>query len=173
LVTKLGEVLTDQVFKYDLYAQEILLKRNGKEHRLPTDYVVSFDLVDKRNMKKKTFALAKPSDDMGKTYYEILYIGKWALVRGNKMEVKEHAEIAATYGDQSKLRFINKAKVYIKKGKDAKPVLFGPSWSSILNIFPEKREDVKAFIRYNYLNINKEEDLVKLIQHIEVLYGQS
>lgn len=92
------------------------------------------------------------------TLYEVLYEGKYTLLKKISKTVWEES---TTYGTATRTRNISSKNAYfIFDGSAMKP--FKPQKKYLAPLFEEKSSILDQFIKSNNLDLNKDEDLIKV-----------
>lgn len=102
-------------------------------------------------------------------YFNILFEGKrFHLYKKVKSEFREGKEAATSYGRNTPPSFQKSTTYFLVEDNSLKEI---PSRKNrILKMFGNKRKEVDSFIKSNRLDIGKEEDLVKVISHLDDSY---
>ncbi|MFI5136309.1 MAG: hypothetical protein ACHQIM_00690 [Sphingobacteriales bacterium] len=146
-----GETFEGVPMLYDLYTDQVivLLGSNGLPYRLVKDKVNNFDL-------RRRHFVRVPDNEEGVQggFYEELYGGKSQVV--NKLEKK----LTTTKGAAGISRYFspvdNYQRYYIKKGSKYYSV---SGLGSVLEVFSDKKKEIKQFIKDSKLRFNELREL--------------
>jgi len=158
-----GETFEGVPMLYDLYTDQVvvLLDGNSLPYRLVKDKVKDFDL------RRRHFVRIPDGEDgiMG-GFYEELYGGKSQVV--NKMEKK----LTATNNTAGINRYFSPVddyqRYYIKKGGKYYSI---SGLGSVLDVFNDKKKEIKKYIKDNRLRFNelRELNLVEIARYYDRL----
>jgi len=158
-----GETFEGVPMLYDIYTDQVivLLNSDNSSYRLVKDKVKGFDL------RRRHFVRIPESEEGIKSgFYEELYGGKSQVV--NKLE----KILVSTKGTAGMERYFSPVDdyqhYYIKKGSKYYNV---SSLSSVLEVFSDKKKEIKQFIKESKLRFNalRESSLVEIARYYDRL----
>lgn len=147
--------------RYNSYTDEIEYQKNNQTFTLPkTDVFSKIILIS----SKDVLVRLDTKDDLAGYFYELIN-GKYSLYKKIKTEFIDSIPTKSSYDSEKPAEFKTLPAIYyiktdngiIKKNKNLK---------DILEFFPEKKESIEAFYKSNKLKLNKEENLIKLVNFL-------
>lgn len=160
--------LTNVKLRYDEYADEVILLKEGKSFRLNPATIQGFvvyvpessDLEAKPYVYKNGYP--EVDENSKSTFYRVLYEGKkGAFLYRTKVELFENAP---TYGSAvNETSFVRKKRYYIYKDGKMHPVRLKKK--DILDVLNDKAAE--AYVAKNKLKLKKEEEVIQLMAAIE------
>ncbi|MEP2937719.1 MAG: hypothetical protein ABJM06_03635 [Gilvibacter sp.] len=179
-----GEVTDGTVYLFDEWAAKGYVIAGDKRFVFPKmNYNVSQGAVVSKFTKDSIFNIGLSGYDMillnnkvfksiynpargGNVMYQVIYEGPdYSLVKEFSLEVKESDPNPMV--NRSRRKIIKKEHYYKMEG--AKFTKFKPSKKSVTKIAGDKADAVVAYAKAARLSFKKDEDLVKILNH---LYGQ-
>jgi len=154
--------------RYDEYADDVVLFREGKSFRLNPATIRGFvvyvpessDLEAKPYVYKNGYP--EVDNNSKNTFYRVLYEGKKAVfLYRTKVELFENAP---TYGSAvNETSFVRKKRYYVYKDGKMHPVLLNKK--DILNALNDKAAE--AYAAKNKMKLKKEEEIIQLMAAVE------
>lgn len=158
---KQGKIYTNnQVYSanglnIDALNKDLVLKV-GKDSIL----VLEKNTIDSLHIDSKLFKKVADED----IFYEVLFENNHvSLLKGYDCHIKQ-GKTNVMMGTTENDSYIITEKYYLhEEGKS--PYVFKPSKKNIFQFFKKKQSQIKTYIKRNNLNLNQEEDLIKLFHH--------
>lgn len=147
--------------RYNSYKDEVEFQKEGKPLVLPKEEQFSrIELTSPKN----TLVLLQTNDDLSGYFFEIAN-GENKLYKKVKTKFNDAVPAANSYASDKAAFFktldpvyyIKTEKGFIKKPKKLK---------DILELYPAKKETLEAFFKSNNIKLNKEEDLIKVVNFL-------
>jgi len=142
-----GQTFNNLPMMYDLFTDELVIQPQMSAYpiRLVKDKVMSFELL-----RRKFINIGSDAYGIKSGYYEHLYDGKSTVI--NKLEkiIKASNSGNGTYKYFTPVN--DYQQYYIKKGDKYYPV---SSEASVLDLFKDRKKELKQFIKTNGLDFNK------------------
>ena len=152
--------------RFNAYADEIEIKEK------PSDQTYSALVKDpsifvKMGMDLYVLVPYKGSNEKG-GYFNVLYDGTtYDLYKKSKATFREGVKSETTYGRNTPPSFVKTTTYYLVE--DGTFLEMPSSKSKILKMMDSKGSEMKAFIKKNKLDLNKERDLINAIMYFDSL----
>lgn len=161
---KSGKPVESIQLKYDLLADALLYQDSKGVLMEVTDPVVEFTLANKLSGQPPVL-FRNGFKPVGKytnqSFYEVLWDGKIKLLKKTLKYITEDLEYTGV-----KQKVINdKIAYYLIKGGETIPV--NTNEKSISSVLGVSKTDLTAFIKENKLDLKKDSDLARLIEHVD------
>ncbi|RZK41460.1 MAG: hypothetical protein EOO90_11175 [Pedobacter sp.] len=156
-----GKIVKDVALKYDQVKDELLFSGKDNEEYYFNEAVAEFTLKgenDKISVFKNGFPVLKNLTK--NSFYEILVDGEVKLLKKNIKTINESKEFNSATTTRS---IEENLSYYIFKANSLVQLKKGDLKSLASALDPQKSEAIIEFARNNKLNLNKEEDLKKLL----------
>lgn len=171
LVDLNGKRLEEQLIKYRIYDDEMLLFHEGGIRRIYPMQVESVIIEESVFCHRKFY---KESGFLGLGYMELVQDGaaqlllrrEAALVEGNSNSIRIPGINRKTSSDD---RFVIKNLWYIQKKDEEAAIRFKKGKRSFFEMLPENSDKLEDYARKNGLKFGNEEDLIKLISYYNKL----
>ncbi|MGU3374017.1 hypothetical protein [Chryseobacterium sp. M5A1_1a] len=147
--------------RYNSYLDEIEFQKDGKPLVLPKEEKFSRIEI---SSPKSTIVLLDTKDELSGYFFELVNgsnrLYKKVRIKFNDVVLAANSyasEKAAFFRTLDPVYYIQTTKGLIRKTKKEKDILL---------FFPDKKESIEAFFRSNSIKLNKEEDLIKLVNFL-------
>lgn len=147
--------------RYNSYLDEIEFQKDGKPLVLPKEEKFSrIEIVS----PKSTIVLKETKDELSGYFFELVN-GSNKLYKKVRTKFNDVVPAANSYASDKAAFFrtldpvyyIQTTKGLIRKTKKEKDILL---------FFPDKKDSIEAFFKSNSIKLNKEEDLIKLVNFL-------
>lgn len=161
-ITFNGKVFRDKTFKYDLYADEIVLWVNPSTIIFLNKEMVDEFTIDYYNNEFRVLNTGNDSTSVLRGYVNIYYEGPTALY------VKYRKEIELLAVDNKYDLFSQHHKVYIRKNGE---VIQVSGKRQLYKLLADKKVELKDFVKKNRLSVTKEvpQSFIPLLQYYDGL----
>ncbi len=158
---KVAENFDKVPVRYNSYKDEVEFQKEGKPLVLPKEEPFSRIEI---SSPKSTMVLLQTNDELSGYFFEIVN-GKNKLYKKVKTKFNDAVPATNSYASDKAAFFktldpvyyIKTEKGFIKKPKKLK---------DILEVLPDKKESLEAFFKSNNIKLNKEEDLIKVVNFL-------
>ncbi|MGE8434050.1 hypothetical protein [Chryseobacterium joostei] len=160
-LAKISDNYEKAAIRYNSYLDEVEFQKDGKPLVLPKEE--KFSRIEIAS-PKSTIVLLDTNDELSGYFFELVH-GSNTLYKKVKTKFNDVVPAANSYASEKAAFFrtldpvyyIKTTKGLIRKTKKEKDILL---------FFPEKKEAIEAFFKSNSIKLNKEEDLVKLVNFL-------
>ncbi|HHC78700.1 MAG TPA: hypothetical protein ENK46_02370 [Flavobacteriia bacterium] len=139
------------------------------EFKISKDSVLVFDNMDSIQIKNKKFKRFYFDANKGQRYAEVLFKGQnYTLIKeftAKFIEATPNPLMLKNNGH----KYVLVEKYYVKNNKTNNLSPLKKSKKEIIRLFSDRGEDVKAYLKENKLSYKKENDLVKIFEHYDVV----
>ncbi|MCD0480763.1 hypothetical protein LPB90_20155 [Chryseobacterium sp. LC2016-29] len=152
--------------RYDTYADQIEYKKGGKIYILLKEAPYSKIFLADINT---TLVLEDINKNNKPHYFVLLTEGKISLLKQISSKIESSINNTQKFSSSQKTTSFHQTepKYYLKSQIDnGSTYLNVKSLKDIINIYPDKNNDIKSYIKYNKTKFTNEESLVKLIDFI-------
>lgn len=158
--------LTDMKLRYNTYSQQMELK-DGDEVKA----LIAKDRINKVLLGDKAFEnrLYKNDDVFEKGYLEMIFVGKISIYKKHLCKIKAGYYNATVDAGSKNDKFIHEYDYYIMKPGYENPVKIFFSKRNFLNLFGDKKAQVKKYMKDNRLRFKRQNDLIRILAHYETL----
>ncbi|MBI9033936.1 MAG: hypothetical protein JEZ03_05640 [Bacteroidales bacterium] len=163
VILKNGDVLSDRTLRYNIYTQQMQFVKDGDTMAFgdPTE-ISRLEFLDKAFVHK---AFMRVDQEVDVDYFEILYEGHVKLLL---RRVVTHELKAKSIDTDPEEAYLVTKQYYLQR--DNKPAVIIPlKKKAVLNLFADKDEQLKEFMKKEKLNCHKEMDLVRLVEYYDGL----
>ncbi len=179
----LSDIQGSPYLQQDFVPGEVLNTSNTQYAGVPLRYNIYNDEIEFQTKEKGVFCLEKStiksvsinnstfiyrayasSGKLGRAYFELLHDGTVQLLKRHQIRF-EKAQPAKPYVDPVPAKFSQKNPIYYIAIEEQEAHKITNA-KDLINLFPDKEKDLTNFIKNEKLKINKEEDLLKIIAHI-------
>lgn len=163
-----GKDIKGLQLNFDALDNILLFKNSSTVIQEVSEPIKSFIIYETKNGKDslKTFesGFGKVLNFDEKTFYEVLYNGKYKFLKKiNKYIIETSGYNAGTKSEEIREKLFYFIEI------EGKLTQVSKNQKSIIGLFPEKESLIKDFIKKNKLNLSNEEDIVILLSKIESL----
>ena len=152
--------------RFNAYADEIEIKQRPSEKEYNA-LVKDASIFVKMGTEIYVLIPYKGSNEKG-GYFNVLYDGNtYDLYKKTKATFKEGVKAKSTYGRDTPPSFSKATTYYLVD--DGRFLEIPNTSSRILKMMDSKGSEMKAFIKKNKLDLNKEQDLINAITHFDSL----
>ncbi|AZA79120.1 hypothetical protein EG347_17170 [Chryseobacterium sp. G0186] len=160
-LAKVADNYEKAAVRYNSYLDEIEFQKDGKPLVLPKEN--KFSRIEIAS-PKSTIVLLETKDELSGYFFELVK-GSNKLYKKVRTKFNDVVPAANSYASDKAAFFRTLEPVYyiqttkglIRKTKKEKDILL---------FFPEKKESIEAFFKSNSIKLNKEEDLIKLVNFL-------
>lgn len=147
----------DVLIRYNTYKDEIEFKKNEEVLVLPKNE--TFSRITFRN-SKNTLVLLDPEG-----YYFEIVKGKYSLYKKLKTKFIDFIPAPTPYQTDQPAKFRNMEPIYYIK-TDGQLIGNFKSTKDLASQLPDKKDALNSFLKSNKIKIEKEEDLIKLVNFL-------
>ena len=152
--------------RFNAYADEIEIKQKPSDEEYSA-LVKDPSIFVKMGTDLYVLVPLKGSNEKG-GYFNVLYDGTtYDLYKKTKAIFREGVKGKSTYGRDTPPSFLKNTSYYLVE--DGRFLEMPSSKSKILNMMDSKSSEMKAFIKKNKLDLDKEADLINAIAHFDSL----
>ncbi len=161
-ITFNGKVFRDKTFKYDLYADEIILWVNSSTIIVLNKEMVNEFTIDYFNIKFRVINMGDDSTSILRGYVNEYYEGTTALY------VKYSKEIELLAVDNKYDLFSQRHKIYIRKNDE---IIRVSGKRALYKLLADKKAGLKDFVKKNRLIVTKTvpQSFIPLLQYYDGL----
>lgn len=159
----IGDSQTESLVRYNAFLDVVEVSENNSVHELP------------KTKENSIIKLKKSSETLTLVQYSGEYDGYYILLADGKNQLLKKIKIRL-FTEKSTITPDSQTKPGQTKYDRQKPAYFIKTETQIINIpknakdlafyFPEHKDDLNNFIKTNKIKLNKEEDLIKLVQFL-------
>jgi len=167
IYTKDSLLIDDIVLRYNVVSNVIEIKDNMVDPIEDIKYMAkSLDLYAKINNKKFVFIPLEGNMEKGE-YFEVIYEGTQVdLYKKHEKEIRPVTKSSSSITREMRPVFRDKPKYFLVT-KRKKFYQFPKSKNDKFKVFGSKSDKMKTYAKSEKLNINEQEDLIKIVQHFE------
>ena len=173
VVIKSGTKLKGVKLKYDVYSDALNFQDpSGKVRILSKSKIMSFEItnpdVDRDTL---TFEKYELSGFKGEVFCLVIYDGeKWKLVNKIRKYLTEKITTIGGYNNsKSESRKFQKVNSYFLIKEDGSTIKTNNNKKSLLSVMGDQEAKLKSYIKSSKLDLKKESDMARLVQHYEEL----
>jgi hypothetical protein len=157
-----GQSFDNISMKYDIYGDQVVVKGpDDNEAEFNKNRIQSFIIYGQRDAILYNFVKLENGD-----FYNLVFDGKNKIYQKFKKRIHVSEVNSGGFGSpESKSTFLNDDKVYIKLASGEMKEF--DKEKRLYELFPDKSESIKLFIKTNKLKFKSLDDLVKVIQYME------
>lgn len=160
-----GTIINGAMLRYNVYNDKMEVRVKGLLYELSEEMIKGIKIED-RVFDFIPFQLAK-KEDTG--YLEIFQDGDWKLYCRHEKKFKEAQPQKAMEDKPSPAEFRDLPETYLIKPTADKKAVGVKNKKELINIFPEHKNEVQAYIKKNKLKHNDSEDLKELLTYYNTL----
>lgn len=149
--------------KYNLYKDEMEFTRDGKSYYMNKKEGSTIKFTNS-NATYKTYSY---NDDLG--YFLVHITGKNELLTKQIVSYIPPKPAATSYQKDKPADFKRESDKHFIKFEDGSIVEIPTRKKSFLQIFNDKSNDIKKFVKENKINVKKVEDLKKVVDYLNTL----
>jgi hypothetical protein len=167
IYTKDSLFIGDLFLRYNVVANKIEIKKNSTDSDEDIKYLSqSLDLHAKIEGRKFVFIPLDGNMEEG-DYFEVIYEGSQVdLYMKHEKEIRPVTKASSSITREMLPKFRDKP-LYFLVTKRKKFYQFPKSRNDKYKVFGSKSEEMKKYAKSERLNINEEEDLIKVVQYFE------
>ncbi|MEM6684238.1 MAG: hypothetical protein AAF617_00470 [Bacteroidota bacterium] len=156
------------LMRFNTYTNEIELKPTAEGEEVGALMKLDDSKITFGNETLQLFSYTDEDGDAQKGYFLVLNTAKnmQLLLRKKCVFSPNEKAMTANQADRA-AKFTQYDYFYIVK--DGTPVAVSPKKKSVVNIFPDKKDEIKTFIKSEKLKLKKQQDFAKLIDYIATL----
>lgn len=156
------------LMRFNTYSQEIELKPEKEEGEVGALMKLENSKITFGNEKLKLFSYTDEEGDAEKGYFLVLNTAEniQLLLRKKCVFSPNEKAMTANQADRA-AKFTQYDYYYISK--DGTPVAVSPKKKAIINLFPDKKNEIKDYIKSEKLKLKKEKDFATLVDYIASL----
>ncbi|KFF75222.1 hypothetical protein HX13_08520 [Chryseobacterium sp. P1-3] len=159
-------IITDKaetaLARYNTYFDEIEFKKDEETYSLAPNS--PFNRIE-FTRTKETLVKLDTGDDLTGYFFELAN-GKNSLYKKVKSEFKKAVTARNSYELDRPASFVALAPAYYIKTEQGYIIKRPRKINDILEILPSQKKDIETFVKSNNIKLNKEEDLIKLINFL-------
>ncbi|WP_299181921.1 hypothetical protein [uncultured Chryseobacterium sp.] len=148
--------------RYNAYKDEIEFIKDDKTFVLPKNDKLS---VITFTTTKETLVYLNTSDDLSGYFFEVVD-GKHSLYKKVKIKFIDAVIATNSYATDRPASFKSTAPIYYIRIDNSNFIKNPKNHKDILQAFPDKKENISAFLKENKIKVDKEEDLKKLVKFL-------
>ena len=164
-LAKVGDNYENIKVRYNSYKDEVEFQKDGKVQVLPKESVFSRIEI----LKPKTVLSYLDTNDSMSGYFFELKNGKNSLYKKIRTDFKDIVHAPNSYASERPATFRTNTPIYYIKTDEGNFLKNPKNEKDILQKNTVKDNQVKAFIKSNKIKLNKEEDLIKLVDYLNSL----
>ncbi|RWU07735.1 hypothetical protein [Pedobacter chitinilyticus] len=163
-VTSGTAVLKDQLLKFDEIENRLLIKGDDGVARTFKTVINSFTIADKNKERVFASGFHKGLENDNFTFFEVLAGEKVKFLKRNVKVIS----VSTEYSGKVVKNVTSEIKYFISlPGKAPEVIKLGDK--TLLTILGNKGSELDSYIKANKLNLKREDDVVKLINHYNTL----
>lgn len=165
-----GNILDDLFLKYDIYSNQLLLKKRDQEHIFMSTQIEYFEFIPHSNQNPRRFKafylpLAK-SEHEAHQFYEVLYQGKYLLLR-QPIKIVLEADLESSFNSGRHYdEFISKDRFYVRD-KENRFHRFKLSAKGLVKVLPQEKSRIKSMQKQYGFDLSSVKGLVELLEMLE------
>lgn len=144
------------LLRYNLYFQQIQFIRGGDTLAFANPGELKKVVLGNRNFIYSAFKNKRILDSC---YFEVISDGRCRLLK--RHFIKYHLSATGTPGEDE---YFYQTSLYVKKGSEP-AIALRKCRKAVCNAFPDKKEEIKDFIKTNNLKMRNTEDIVMVIEY--------
>jgi hypothetical protein len=166
VLLKTRERIDSVYIRYNLYSDLLGVKVDGEEYQFNIDvleFLLPDSLTNTMNLFRSGFSPVAGLTE--RSFYQVLYDGKTKFLLKYKKEIA--SELTSTPG--VKARVFEDHKLYYILTASGKMERIRKKNKTILDLFDDKREELKKMIDTNKLKLTTDEEIIKLLEFYDAL----
>jgi hypothetical protein len=167
IVLKNGKSFNNVPVKIDLYGYEVISKRaNGDSIIVKAGSIDKVILTDALTAQPHTFRKWQDLDIAKPGYADILHEGKYMLMADRKKILLKANYEGAYSANRPYDEFRDELNFYVKRpGQNPEKIKL--SRKAVLEVFPDRQQELKAFISKEQIDFREVSQVVKIFQYYD------
>ena len=165
---KTGAPLEGITLHFDIYSQELLVKEEGKVMTVIPAAVKGFKLY---HLEGEDMVFARNPRIEKDKFFQQVFQGRNELWKGYEVALTKQENNAGGYGQGGNAteiqRFNRKERWYLFQEGNTEPISFKATKKDLLESFPNRASDIKAFLKSNKLKLTQDGDWIAVMNFIE------
>jgi hypothetical protein len=168
VLSEIEGVKNKMMLRYNAYDDVIELEKSvGQVFTVSKDFAYGVIYMSYDRKKLRLISTVNKKNEPVLNYaFELVNNEKLALLRRDKIELKEAKLARNSFEFNTKAKFTDIKSSYLLEFKDKKTFESLDSKSKLLELYPAHNNEIKAFLKENKIDFSKESDLLQTTQFL-------